>query len=226
VTQPIMELEFRGYRFYFAQTPSTQSLINETFGDNYKVLAAVDGGLKFNDGDVMLDLGACEGVFSIMMAKLFPGLRVIALEPVPRTFNYLLKNIELNGVRIEAKNIGVGTRGKRELVVSRDHSGGSSGVCTFVPSDHLSVTVDLMPLEDVFEEFKIDRVKLLKIDIEGMEYEVLYNAEDILPRVDLFTGEFHMNNKLDFDGRRMDGLANWIANRTKLLCIQPCRMAE
>jgi hypothetical protein len=58
-----------------------------------------------------------------------------------------------------------------------------------------------------------------------MEYDILYNAS-VLGKVDYFTGEVHINARLDYDSRRIDGLVNWISNRTKIVHIEPCRMAE
>jgi hypothetical protein len=54
---------------------------------------------------------------------------------------------------------------------------------------------------------------------------VLYHS-NVLPLVDYYVGENHINAALDYDGYRMDGLANWIANRTNIIHIEFCKMAE
>lgn len=44
---------------------------------------------------------------------------------------------------------------------------------------------------------KIKELKLLKIDCEGSEYEILYNTnEEILKRIKSLRGEFHENKRL------------------------------
>ena len=76
----MIEHDFRGHKFYFKETKDAPLLIQEIFADNYGVLAK---GIEFRQGDVILDVGANEGLFSILMSKLYPQTRIIALEPVP-----------------------------------------------------------------------------------------------------------------------------------------------
>ncbi|RPH75522.1 hypothetical protein EHM76_01465, partial [bacterium] len=64
--------EFRGHKFHFNDTRDSPGLLQEIFSDNYLVLKK---NIKFEKGDVILDLGANEGFFSIMMAKLYPQAR-------------------------------------------------------------------------------------------------------------------------------------------------------
>ena len=225
MTQPILEHKFRDQTFYFNDSYMAKDLVNEVFSDNYKALSS---GIEFTPGDVILDVGACEGMFSIMLAKLFPQTRVIAVEPVPRTYYTLLRNIGLNGcTNIEHFNVGLGKEnGKVTMFVGKKgDSGGSSSVMTFNPEWHEKVETTVLGLDDLWEKCGLDRVKLFKIDVEGAEYDILYNST-VLNKVDFFTGEFHINARLDYDSRRIDGLANWVANRTKIIHIEPCRMAE
>jgi FkbM family methyltransferase len=227
MSQPIIEHEFRGVKFLFAATPTAPALINEIFSDNYEVLSKK---IEFGAGDIVLDLGANEGIFSIFIAKLFPQVRVVALEPVPRTFFNMIRNISLNGCQnIQAYNVGVGKPGlsKIQMFASQDgtNSGGSSAMFTFRDDWHIKQDVNLISLDDAFELYKIDRCRLLKIDIEGMEYDVLYGSTK-LPLVDYMTAEFHMNRRLEFQSRRLDALAIWCHNQTNLIHVDACRMAE
>lgn len=225
MSDQILTHEFRDQEFYFNDTKDAPALIQEIFADNYKVL---EKNIEFSPGDIILDIGANEGMFSIMMAKLYPHALVIALEPVPRTYYQLMQNIGLNGcANIDSYNIGVGKPGQKTtmLNVSKDFSGGSTSLCEYNPDHHDKTEVGLISLDETFELYGIDRCRLLKMDIEGSEYDVLYPST-ILPKVDYMVIEIHHNHRLEFLGRRVDGLVTWLSNRTNLVYVQLCGMAE
>jgi len=225
MTDQVLTHEFRGQTFYFNDTPTAPTLIKEIFSDNYQVL---EKGIEFKANDVILDIGACEGMFSIMMAKLFPMTRIIALEPVPQTYFQLVRNKGLNGCgNIEAFNVGIGKPGQHTVTmnVSKGFSGGSTVLCTFNPEEQYQVEVGLISLDDAFELYRIDRCRLLKSDIEGSEYDAFYGST-VLPRVDYMVIELHTNKRLEFMTRRMDAMATWLSNQTQLVHVDLCRMAE
>ncbi len=224
MTEEIITHKFQNHTFYFHSTPDLPALLPEIFSDNYKVLEAK---IEFRPHDIILDLGANEGLFSILMAKLFPFTHIVSLEPVPRTFYQMVRNIGLNGsTNISPYNVGVGKEaGTVNINVSKDFSGGSSSMCIYVPSDHIRNEVQVLSLADIFNLWLPDRCRLLKCDIEGAEYDSLYNSP-VITRIDYFTGEFHINHQIEALGYRPDALANWLSVRTKLLYLDICQMAE
>jgi FkbM family methyltransferase len=225
MTDMVMECGFRGTKFYFSNTLSAPGMVQEIFGDNYKIL---EKGVTFDPGDIIFDIGANEGMFSILMSKLFPQTRIISLEPIPKTYQTLVDNVRLNKCEnISHYNIGVGKKGQKTAImnVSKDYSGGSTAMCTYNAEDHDQVEVGMIGLDEAFELYGIDRCRLLKIDVEGQEYEVLYSST-VLPRVDSLVAEIHWNHRIEHCGWRPDGLVNWISNRTKVLHIQMINMAE
>jgi FkbM family methyltransferase len=218
-----MEIKAFGKTYYFNDTPTIGLLVDEIFNDNYRIFAM---NLEFRPGDIVLDIGANEGVFSIMLAKLCPDIKVVAVEPIQRTFFQLMRNIGLNGVtNIETLNVGVGAeQGQREMIVSNEMSGGSSGAQKELHQEHEHVEkVDIVTLDTILSRY--DRIRLLKMDIEGMEYEALYPSNE-LSRVDNFVGELHINKSLHEQGRDMEQLAAFIGARTYLLYFNRCRMAD
>ena len=112
--------------------------------------------------------------------------------------------------------------------VHNQFSGGSSLVDTFRPHECEQVNVELMPLDELTDVNKfpfIDRIRLMKMDIEGGEYDALYDSS-ILPRVDFFVGEFHINERLKKQGHDMNQLATWVGSQTNLVYYERCNMAE
>lgn len=152
-------------------------------------------------GDVVIDIGAHVGVVSIYLAKRYPGIRVYAYEPVKTNFERLKRNIEANKAEdITAVNMavtgngrGVGLYGNGEM-----NSGGYSIYSTGnTPGNWMGKEpaaancLDATTLAGIFECHQIDHCKVLKIDCEGAEYEILTANEELLDRVEYLRGEFH-----------------------------------
>ena len=221
----VAAFEHNGNNYRFVNTKQAPIVIKEIFSDNYHALAA---NIPFRPGDVIMDVGANEGMFSILMAKTYPGTRIIALEPVPATYEILLQNLKINEVtNVEPYNVGLGRPSQDAvwLIVSKDFSGGSTRWCTFNPDHHTKVVVHLLSFDDAFKLYNVNKCMFMKMDIEGMEYEVLYHSTR-LGDVENFAAEFHTNRKLDFESRRVDGLINWVAKRTRIIHVEICGMAE
>jgi len=165
--------------------------------------------LDFRPGDVVLDLGAHVGAISIYLAKRYPELRIIAVEPTPPIFACLERNLSRNKVEnVEALNVAVTGDGREVHVITnlKKNSGGSTVQVPLVAAPWLEhFAVPSLTLDDFFERFSIDRCKLLKIDIEGSEHEVL-GATTVLARVDNIRGEFHENRYLIDQGKTIDNL--------------------
>ena len=175
----------------------------EILDDDYK-LRPID----FRPGDVVVDIGANIGIVALYLAKKHPGIRIIAIEPVPTTFRHLRENIELNGVsNITALNCAVTNDGRDlEMIVNPGHSGGSTGhLRNMTQPGHYNLTVQSRTLDRIFDEYVPGRCQLLKIDCEGAEYEIL-GAAQCLHRVDHLGIEIHHNDFLTSQGHTPEGL--------------------
>ncbi|MEL6363263.1 MAG: FkbM family methyltransferase [Pseudomonadota bacterium] len=139
---------------------------------------------RLKPGDVLADLGANIGYYSLIAAK--AGARAVAFEAAPPTFERLAANVRMNGfedlIRTVPKAIAgeagmveivlgpVGNRGASTIEKSRDIAK-AAGADTF--------EVEAGRLFDLMEPEEIDRLRLIKIDIEGAEAPAL---DDILER--------------------------------------------
>ena len=150
--------------------------------------------IDFHDGDVVLDIGAHIGVISIYLAKKYPGLRIYAFEPIEANFQNMLANIEANqAIDITPVNCAV-TGDGRDIQIGGDSSQNTGGFSMY--SRQNPVTVHSVTLEQIFKAYHIERVKLLKIDCEGCEYEVL--RPHMLGRVDHLRGELHVGGSIPY----------------------------
>ncbi len=159
--------------------------------------------IPFTPGDTVLDLGAHVGVISIYLAKKHPEIKIIAYEPVPENYHRLLRNIEANGAQnVVAVNKAVTGDGRQITLVGdvSDNSGAVSSWVCFPEKIENIVFADSVTLAEIFREHAIERCKLLKVDIEGGEYEVLASAGELLKRVDYLRLETHENEALAKEG--------------------------
>ena len=128
---------------------------------------------------VIVDLGASVGVFSVYAAATARNVRLYAYEPMPASYALVQENIRLNGRAdsIKAFNNAVGgDAGDRELFVG----GTDFFFPTLIGPDGTAqadrITVHCTTLEEIIGANRLDHIDLLKMDIEGAEYEFLYKA--------------------------------------------------
>lgn len=165
--------------------------------------------IDFQPGDVVIDLGSHVGIVSIYLAKKYPGLDIRAYEPTAENFARLVRNVAANGVKnIVAINKAVSGDG-RDLTLSGDPSSNTGGMSAFTTPNGHSQTVRSSTLQDILWTLpESKKVKLLKIDCEGAEYEILQPpvAPVILSRIDHLRGEFHTNARLKAAGNDPNAL--------------------
>lgn len=159
--------------------------------------------IPFGPGDVVVDIGANIGIVSIYLAKRHPGLIIHAFEPLPPNYDRLISNLRLNNVRnVVAHPLAITQDGRAfEMIVhlASNPGGGTGYLANMNLPNHSYYTVQSTTLDRVFAEHKISRCRLLKIDCEGAEYEILLNTH-CLSQVDYLSGEFHMNQRLANQG--------------------------
>jgi FkbM family methyltransferase len=178
-----------------APSAASEWIANELRRDEYR-LQRID----FRAGDVVVDVGAHVGLCALYIAKQFPGVSVIAIEPDPVNFRNLEINIALNEVdNVVAKFCAV-TKDRRAFPIASPpyNTGGAGGYYTQVDGYRHSIARSVT-LDDIFETHGIERCKLLKMDCEGAEHEILPNT-GVLGRVGWLSGEFHINEFLRQQG--------------------------
>ena len=122
-------------------------------------------------GDVLVDVGAHVGVFSIYMAKKYPHLKVIAIEADEQNFANLLYNIEVNSVtNVLAKRLLVGDRScsTRRIFISCHDSGHVDlRLDNLRESEVRSAVVATKSLQEVLSTLQVAEIALLKISALG-----------------------------------------------------------
>ena len=146
----------------------------------------------------IFDVGSNEGQYLSLLYRVLPinGLSVHCFEPSSWTFNLLKKNSpDENSIKLN--NIALGKeKGKMTLYYNEPGSGLAS--LTKRRLEHFNIdfdkseTVKVDTLDNYCFENAIDRIHLLKLDVEGHELDVLSGASDMFHKeaIDIVAFEF------------------------------------
>lgn len=181
--------------------------------------------IDFQPGDVVIDIGAHVGIVSIYLAKQYPDIDVMAYEPSKENFERLQRNIITNGVKnVHPVNFAI-TGDGRKLTISGNPSGNTGGMSAFTTPNGHSQTVESLTLDQLMSGFK-RKLKLLKIDCEGAEYEIIEKAApETLGRIDHLRGEFHVNQRLKDAGHDPEKLHDLCETYIPDVKIHICEIA-
>ena len=160
----IIDQEDETYRYY----------INGSYGFGYW-----DYLITLERDFVFLDIGANQGLFALGAAENSRCSRVLAFEPVQRTYELLKKNLAVNRAdeKVHPINVAIGAEcGKAHMRLTPGHSGGARVVTSIgaSSSDEIEVvrSIDASELDAIVKPSHV--AVIVKVDVEGYEMEVLH----------------------------------------------------
>lgn len=127
------------------------------------------------EGDVFLDIGANCGAVTLIAASAIAEGKIYAFEPGETIRSRLQANIDLNP---SLKNIvkvvpfGLGLKTGKLLYYEDKNYRGNGALF-----DSQGIPVDVLSLDDWASLEKIDKIDAIKIDVEGMEYDVMLGGK-------------------------------------------------
>jgi FkbM family methyltransferase len=130
--------------------------------------------IKFNDHDVIIDCGANIGDLKLFFDFQNKKIQYLAFEPSPDDFDCLVANVYPGN----AQNIGLWHESGELTFYISTHNADSSFI---EPINYTNtVVIQIQRLDELVK----DSIKLLKIEAEGAEPEVLYGCEKLLPNIE------------------------------------------
>jgi amino acid adenylation domain-containing protein/non-ribosomal peptide synthase protein (TIGR01720 family)/FkbM family methyltransferase len=165
-------------------------------------------GVTLNDGDCVFDVGANIGMFSLFVGRECKDAKIYAFEPMPPLFETLRTNLALYGLDAKVFQCGVAADNStqeftyyphltlmsgqfadlaqdRQVVKlfesNRHENGWDSELLDEVLEERMTTerfTCQIQRISDVMREHRVERIDLLKIDVQKSELEVLHGIDD------------------------------------------------
>jgi FkbM family methyltransferase len=182
----ITQIEGTSIKFDIRDDYETDEIvIKEIFKENvYEVNRerfAVDG--------VTIDLGANIGAFALLAAS--HGSKVYAVEPEPHNLEAMKNNITLSGLDHLVTSVPYGISNFKGTAVIDDNGGGS----TIKDDGAFGANIEIINLDGLFTLYNIEKVNVLKIDVEGSEVEIILGAsKETLNKCKYITMEFDIRS--------------------------------
>jgi FkbM family methyltransferase len=163
---------------------------------------------KINEKDIVIDIGAHIGGFSLYASDRSKEGKIFSFEPFESTFQILKKNIETNNKKnIIAYQKAVGKKsGKTKLYVSNTNYAENS----VYKKTSSFVEVDMLTLGDIFKHNNLSHCDVIKLDCEGAEYDILFSSKKELKLVNQLIMEYHDPTYFNVPNQTVDRLIKFL----------------
>jgi FkbM family methyltransferase len=134
---------------------------------------------QLHPGATFVDIGANEGYITTIGAEIVGSRgRVLAIEPQTRLLPVIAENLRLNGILwVDVANICIGdVPGLGQIHLAADTNTGSSGIHRASSYRTPTQSVAIKTLDQAIDDAKLGRIDLMKVDIEGFEYEAVLGS--------------------------------------------------
>lgn len=142
------------------------------------------------NANLILDIGANTGIFSILAAVNNPKSQIYAIEPIDINYNILIKNINKNNLRnIKTSKVAMSNKnGVAKMFMLKDRLNYMTSINLdrytnspwFNNPDIIEVEIPIISYADFKEKHGFKEIDLVKIDVEEHELQVV---ESMLPDI-------------------------------------------
>ncbi len=137
-----------------------------------------------NDGDIIFDIGANIGWYSIHLSRKLENSMIYSFEPILETYLSLSKNVKLNNLNnIILNNIAISDYdGYLDFYYDKSSTGSSSIENLYEKEDIDKVICKSVRLDSFVMTNQIDNLDFIKCDVEGAELLVFKGAKFVIDK--------------------------------------------
>jgi FkbM family methyltransferase len=172
---------------YLRPKSSDVEVFNTVFVKEYYKSYSFDKMMKGFNPTFIIDAGANIGLSALFFAQKYKDSKVVAIEAEKGNFELLERNTKYFGSRIEGMHKALWFE-KTELALKNP---GADNYSFSFGNENGSETVETVTIPEIMEKYNVDRIGVLKIDIEGGEKELFSNDCSWLSKVDVLIIELH-----------------------------------
>lgn len=187
----VSRLDFPYYKIFLRSTSSVSIQRLNSCKKEPETISWLHSNIKSDT--IFYDIGANTGSYSLIAAKLMGDNctgKVVSFEPVPSTFIELCENIQINKLNGRIIPMNVALNNKVEIIEFSLNSfdagvGMHLGLGNNSILSNSDLTVFRYPirtntLDNIIQEFNLPIPNMLKLDVDGPEYNILLGARETL----------------------------------------------
>ena len=179
---------FEGFEVAYRRGTADEPVISHSFGNDVFFVNVPE--YQPRERDVIIDVGAHIGTFSLLAASKVRQGQVHAIEASEDTFNFLRINVALNRcANITTHRLALTDRNGTCTLF---HDSGNWGHSVVSAEAATSETVECATLEAFLQRNKIERCQFMKLNCEGAEFPILLTSpKSVLERFDCMLVLYH-----------------------------------
>jgi FkbM family methyltransferase len=177
-----MDIVTRGNKIEFSvPTRSLYMVFKEIFmSDFYRINELVK---ILPKNPLIVDIGGNAGYFNMMLFSKLTNAKVFAYEPIVENYTLFQANVKRNKImadKVTVFNRAVTGSPIDEVTIYKevesDNSVTASIYTDFADTNHNTIKVKAITLQQIIESNNLESVDLLKLDCEGSEYPIIYET--------------------------------------------------
>ena len=167
---------------------------------DYKILFnRSEGGLiseiELNPNETFVDIGANVGSYTLQVATKYPDNKIISIEAHPSEFNALKRNvIDVNNLE-NVILVNMGVYSKKDELVLYEQDIWTAASSAFVKSEK-QIRIQCDTLDSIVQKLESNQKFVIKMDIEGSEYDALLGGSKTLENCRKIMIEVHYTDVL------------------------------